>query len=799
MLQQILNLFRTSMSLDSWEESHVEKLINELHPQLEYLEAFMGLEAEQKGGTLSKENFRLQVKMYFQRIHDYLENQEHSSCACTIVQVDAISTVESLQEGLIPNIQVFHMKMLQRHFREDSMVEVDFLEVPLHSQCRALSSQGRFLLSHRLHQTGVQVFQLPMESSAESVQEGGVPGSRGALCVEEVEDLLEHLVEDRDGLGLLELAAIHHLLGEPEVFSVPQTEERGDSPHLAQKHEVFPANLHVVLRQETSDGPIQMDTYRMRNIFVPKTEGNVDYIHADPCGYTSPGPQDGHCEFFEQMRALHLVPERPEQAQMSSLGVGVREASLCFLSFSAGLDFRGALTAAAQETVDGEGQDVATFTLSLLTLENFWLLPAGAGCPVITAALPGAPATSPPHRVSGGPEALLGVESAGGAAPTRAHRALGPLVESDSFEVPPHSQDGVVLIRQRSLFRPHLGHHTGSQVIQLLIKAIAQSVQEGRIPSSRSALRAEEAEGLLDPLVDGRDGLSLLQLLAVKHLPGECEDKREVLLICSRSAKALLLPRLWVSGRSHAREQMELQLSTSRASGKAKGRAIGDRADAAGLAQVESDSFEVPPHSQDGVVLIRQRSLFRPHLGHHTGSQVIQLLIKAIAQSVQEGRIPSSRSALRAEEAEGLLDPLVDGRDGLSLLQLLAVKHLPGECEDKREVLLICSRSAKALLLPRLWVSGRSHAREQMELQLSTSRASGKAKGRAIGDRADAAGLAQMEIDSLEIFADNNSQLFQAVIKAGEYFMERSVVPNGMALLCAEEVEDLLEYLMVEA
>ncbi|XDC51402.1 hypothetical protein R6Z07M_002584 [Ovis aries] len=62
-----------------------------------------------------------------------------------------------------------------------------------------------------------------MESSAELLQEGGVPSSRGALCVEEVEALLEHLVEHRDGLGLLELATTHLLLRESEVFPVPQT------------------------------------------------------------------------------------------------------------------------------------------------------------------------------------------------------------------------------------------------------------------------------------------------------------------------------------------------------------------------------------------------------------------------------------------------------------------------------------------------------------------------------------------------------------------------------------------------
>ena len=131
---------------------------------------------------------------------------------------------------------------------------MDALEVPLHGQCGARPSQGRVFLSHHLPQAGVQVVQLLMESSVELLQEGGVPGSRGALCVEEVEALLEHLVEHREGLGLLELATLHHLLGESEVFSVLQTEARGESPHLAQEPEVLPANQHVVLRQVTAQG-----------------------------------------------------------------------------------------------------------------------------------------------------------------------------------------------------------------------------------------------------------------------------------------------------------------------------------------------------------------------------------------------------------------------------------------------------------------------------------------------------------------------------------------------------------------
>ena len=131
---------------------------------------------------------------------------------------------------------------------------MDALEVLLHGQNGAHPSQVRVFLSLHRAQAGVQVLQLLLESNVELLQEGGVPGSRRALCVEEVEALLEHLMEHRDGLGLLELAALHHLLGESKVFSVLQTEARGESPHLAQEPEVLPANQHVILRQVTAQG-----------------------------------------------------------------------------------------------------------------------------------------------------------------------------------------------------------------------------------------------------------------------------------------------------------------------------------------------------------------------------------------------------------------------------------------------------------------------------------------------------------------------------------------------------------------
>uniref|UniRef100_A0A8D2BA93 Interferon epsilon n=1 Tax=Sciurus vulgaris TaxID=55149 RepID=A0A8D2BA93_SCIVU len=87
MLQQIFNLFEENICLGSGEENHIQKFLIDLHQQLEYLETLLGLEAEQKSGELGS-NLRLQVKAYFRRIHNYLESQQHSSCAWTMVQVE---------------------------------------------------------------------------------------------------------------------------------------------------------------------------------------------------------------------------------------------------------------------------------------------------------------------------------------------------------------------------------------------------------------------------------------------------------------------------------------------------------------------------------------------------------------------------------------------------------------------------------------------------------------------------------------------------------------------------------------
>ena len=61
--------------------------------------------------------------------------------------------------------------------------------------------------------------------------------------------------------------------------------------------------------------------------------------------------------------------------------------------------------------------------------------------------------------------------------------------------------------------------------------------------------------------------------------------------------------------------------------------------------------------------------------------------------------------------------------------------------QEKGETLFSCRRSIRTPLLARLWAWGRWQPREQMALQLSSSRARSKDQAAAIGDLADASGL----------------------------------------------------------
>lgn len=71
--------------------------------------------------------------------------------------------------------------------------------------------------------------------------------------------------------------------------------------------------------------------------------------------------------------------------------------------------------------------------------------------------------------------------------------------------------------------------------------------------------------------------------------------------------------------------------------------------------------------------------------------------------------------------------------------------------------------------------------------------------------------LLQIEMNALEILLDHNPQtqtdrvvffpglpVSQAAMKAGEEVLEGGVAPGSLAMVCAEEVEDLRENLVVE-
>lgn len=137
-------------------------------------------------------------------------------------------------------------------------IDSDSVEVFPHSQDGVLLQQGSPFQPRLLHQTGLQVSELLKKCSAEPVQEGLIPSGSRALCAEELEGLLDHLMDDSDGLSLLELVASKRLLGESKVISVLQAGEGGDSPHLLQEHQGPRVSQAVGLRQVAAQRTVRV-------------------------------------------------------------------------------------------------------------------------------------------------------------------------------------------------------------------------------------------------------------------------------------------------------------------------------------------------------------------------------------------------------------------------------------------------------------------------------------------------------------------------------------------------------------
>ncbi|MXQ89309.1 hypothetical protein E5288_WYG015803 [Bos mutus] len=88
MLQQSFNLFHTECSSAAWDTTLLEHLRTGLHQQLDDLDACLGQVMEEEDPALGRTGPTLAVKRYFQGIHVYLKENEHSDWGWETVSVE---------------------------------------------------------------------------------------------------------------------------------------------------------------------------------------------------------------------------------------------------------------------------------------------------------------------------------------------------------------------------------------------------------------------------------------------------------------------------------------------------------------------------------------------------------------------------------------------------------------------------------------------------------------------------------------------------------------------------------------
>ncbi|MXQ89313.1 hypothetical protein E5288_WYG015809 [Bos mutus] len=81
MLQQSFNLFHTEHASAAWDTTLLEHLRTGLHQQLDDLDACLGQVMEEEDPALGSTGPTLALKRYFQGIHVYLKENEHSDWA----------------------------------------------------------------------------------------------------------------------------------------------------------------------------------------------------------------------------------------------------------------------------------------------------------------------------------------------------------------------------------------------------------------------------------------------------------------------------------------------------------------------------------------------------------------------------------------------------------------------------------------------------------------------------------------------------------------------------------------------
>lgn len=103
MLQQIHTIFRRSFSNAGWNETIVEKLLEELDEQMDRLETALE-EIKQEGKFPWENRTTLRLKTYYLGILQYLKANFYSRCAWTVVQVEIFRNFSFLN-GLIGALQ----------------------------------------------------------------------------------------------------------------------------------------------------------------------------------------------------------------------------------------------------------------------------------------------------------------------------------------------------------------------------------------------------------------------------------------------------------------------------------------------------------------------------------------------------------------------------------------------------------------------------------------------------------------------------------------------------------------------
>uniref|UniRef100_A0A8C8ZIV6 Uncharacterized protein n=1 Tax=Prolemur simus TaxID=1328070 RepID=A0A8C8ZIV6_PROSS len=106
MVQQIFNLFITKDSFKAWDQTLLDKFLNQLYQQLDELDVCLNQEVEREETSQINVDVIFAVRKYFVRIILYLKKKKYSPCSWEIVRLEimkAFSITTSLENKLVTN------------------------------------------------------------------------------------------------------------------------------------------------------------------------------------------------------------------------------------------------------------------------------------------------------------------------------------------------------------------------------------------------------------------------------------------------------------------------------------------------------------------------------------------------------------------------------------------------------------------------------------------------------------------------------------------------------------------------